>query len=322
MKKILLSVGMIVFVAAAAAGATGAFFSDSETSTGNVLAAGAIDLGIDNTSYYNGIANSGTSWNLDYDIDDTVKDNPDTPNVDESQIPRAFFNFNDLKPGDYGEDTISIHVSNNDAWVCADVTVTANDDVTCTEPENDPNAENSQCSDTDANQDGIGDNGDLTDGDLVQQLDFLYWADDGDNVLETDEVASATTTTGLFGASAVGATTTIALVDSTHNLWGGSGPLAATSAPVYLGKAWCFGTIGVQAVSDTAGATNPAGNNDGNNVAGEPTDGGYTCTGASGITNASQTDVVKATVSFRAEQARHNADFQCIPQGGITAGLD
>mgnify|MGYP001578414017 FL=1 len=56
-KRILLSLGMIVFVAAAALGATGAFFSDTETSTGNTFTAGAIDLGIDNESYYNGMFN-------------------------------------------------------------------------------------------------------------------------------------------------------------------------------------------------------------------------------------------------------------------------
>ena len=51
MKKILLSLGMIVFVGGLIIGATGAFFSDTETSTGNTFAAGAIDLKIDNTSY-------------------------------------------------------------------------------------------------------------------------------------------------------------------------------------------------------------------------------------------------------------------------------
>ena len=48
---------MIAVVAIIAVGATGAFFSDTETSTGNTFAAGAIDLGVDNTSYYNGQPN-------------------------------------------------------------------------------------------------------------------------------------------------------------------------------------------------------------------------------------------------------------------------
>ena len=53
-----------MFVGGLVAGATGAFFSDTETSTGNTFAAGAIDLGIDNESYYNGVFNADTSWDL------------------------------------------------------------------------------------------------------------------------------------------------------------------------------------------------------------------------------------------------------------------
>ena len=49
MKKILYSAGLIVFVAALALGATGAFFSDTETSTGNILQAGKLDLKIETT---------------------------------------------------------------------------------------------------------------------------------------------------------------------------------------------------------------------------------------------------------------------------------
>jgi predicted ribosomally synthesized peptide with SipW-like signal peptide len=45
-----------------AIGLTGAFFSDTETSTGNTFQAGAIDLKVDNTSYYNGVFNPATSW--------------------------------------------------------------------------------------------------------------------------------------------------------------------------------------------------------------------------------------------------------------------
>ncbi|MDO8569266.1 MAG: TasA family protein [bacterium] len=85
MKKILLSLSMIVFVGAVVIGATGAFFSDTETSTGNTFTAGAIDLGVDNTSYYNGHLNQGTTWQIDWDLSEG--------------IPHQFFNFNDLKPG-------------------------------------------------------------------------------------------------------------------------------------------------------------------------------------------------------------------------------
>lgn len=304
MKKILMSAGMIVFVGAIVAGATGAFFSDSEVSTGNVMAAGAIDLGIDNSSYYNGVLSSSTSWGLDFDIDPVFGDNPATVATETDfllESGKLFFNFNDLKPGDYGEDTISLHVTNNESWLCADVTLTENDDETCNEPENDVDAENGACVEPDA---------DLADGDLAQNINFLWWADDGDNVLEDDETALPA---GALGSLGVGNTATVALADSNENIFSTtSGPILTDDPEeiLYVGKAWCFGAIAAAPVDDAAGSVSPAGNNDGNLVAGEPTDGGYTCAGAL-IGNAAQTDKVMLNVGFRAVQARHNANFQC-----------
>src|SRR3989338_823727 len=55
MKKILLSAGMIALVGALAVGGTIAFYNDTETSTGNLFVAGAIDLTVDQTlASYNG----------------------------------------------------------------------------------------------------------------------------------------------------------------------------------------------------------------------------------------------------------------------------
>ena len=55
MKKILLSAGTIVVVAALAVGGTIAFYADTETSTGNIFTAGSIDLTVDHTkASYNG----------------------------------------------------------------------------------------------------------------------------------------------------------------------------------------------------------------------------------------------------------------------------
>ena len=61
MKRILLSLGMIVFVGGVVAGATGAFFSDTETSTGNTFAAGEIDLTVDSTAHYAGLICDSTT---------------------------------------------------------------------------------------------------------------------------------------------------------------------------------------------------------------------------------------------------------------------
>src|SRR3989337_1248885 len=116
MKKVLLSLLSIGAVAVVAVFASQAFFSDTETSTGNLLQAGAIDLLIDNQSYVtdvngNLVYSDATSWtesNLDGQL---------------------FFNFNDLKPGDIGEDTISVKVNDNNAWACVKFDITEDSDV-------------------------------------------------------------------------------------------------------------------------------------------------------------------------------------------------
>src|SRR3989344_3792806 len=161
MKKILLSLSMIAVVGVVVLGATGAFFSDTETSTGNTFTAGAIDLKIDNDSYYNGELNQGTTWQV-ADLNDGYG-----PADDGLYL---FFDFDDLKPGDYGEDTISIHVATNDAYACVDTRLDSDDDNSSTEPE--------LVDETPYTPD---------DGELAEAIDFLWWVDDGDNVLEEGE---------------------------------------------------------------------------------------------------------------------------------------
>lgn len=118
-KKILISLSVVVAVSAVAVGGTVAFFSDKETSVGNTFAAGAIDLKIDSHATYNGQPVTAATWEL--------KDlNPTSD---------KFFNFVDIKPGDKGENTISLHVINNDAWVCAEVSGLISAENSCNEPE-------------------------------------------------------------------------------------------------------------------------------------------------------------------------------------------
>jgi spore coat-associated protein N len=145
MKKILLSIGMIVAVAAGVAGATGAFFSDTETSTGNTFTAGAIDLKVSATSTYSnaeGVVASST-WALkDLDV-----------------VSDKFFNFGDVKPGDTGTTVIGLNVINNDAYLCAQVSGLTNDDNSQTEPEGKVDA-----------------NG-LTTGELQSEMRWTIWND-------------------------------------------------------------------------------------------------------------------------------------------------
>ncbi len=276
MKRLAFSLVTVLFSGSViVAGATGAFFSDTETSLGNTFTAGAIDLKIDNSSYYNGVANAGTSW------------------TETDLTNQKFFDFADLKPNDYGEDTISLHVDTNDAYLCADVTLTSNDDNGINEPE--------------------GVDGDVTDGpamgELAALVNFVWWADDGDNVLETGENVISQ---GPIGALALNSPFKFALADSDENIWTGIGGPVTGNTTYYIGKAWCFGTIGASP-DDQDGmgnAKSPAGDNNANATAGEPEDGGISCDGSL-LDNKSQTDSLTANVSFDAVQARHNSAFQC-----------
>ena len=274
MKKLLTSLLVVGVAGAAVIGGVTAFFSDTETSTGNILQAGAIDLGIDNHSYYNGVLNPGTTWGVDYDISDAE--------------PRQFFNFTDVKPGDWGEDTISLHVNNNDSYVCADVTLTSDNDNDLTEPEGD---------DGDATG-GIGQ------GELADAITFYWWADDGDNVFETDEHLLPASP---MGALSVGQTATVALADSQTNIWGDTDAIAGNGAPLpgdtvrFVAKAWCFG--------DTTMTPSPQ---DGGNKQNGPDDRPVVCDGVN-VNNVTQTDSFTADISFRAVQSRNNESFVCRP---------
>jgi len=159
-KKILISLAMIAAVAAVVVGATTAYFSDVETSTGNTFTAGTIDLTVDSNCTYNG-AQSGECgvWSL-RDLNPTAD---------------KFFNFTDVKPGDYGENTVSLHVENNEAYACLNVSPLVNNDNTCTEPEK--IAEGGQTCGTDPGA-----------GELAQNLQFFAWNDlNGNNIWETGE---------------------------------------------------------------------------------------------------------------------------------------
>ena len=263
-KKILISLSVIAAVAALAIGGTIAYFSDVETSTGNTFTAGSIDLKIDNTCYLNGKPVEGCTWGLT-DLTDQL-----------------FFKFKDLKPGDWGEDTVSMHVYNNDAWACVTFANLVNNDNTCTEPE-----------DADDEPMVVGCGNDPNAGELAQNLYFVFWADmcsespavPGDNIYQ-DECDYPL----MFGpASDVlnGETYTLAAPGEVNVFTGEEDEPLIGSNDYYIGKAWCFGEMTVD------GET-----------------GAITCNGES-VDNASQSDSLTGDIIFYAEQARNNADFVC-----------
>ncbi len=267
MKKILLSLGSIVFAGALLAGGTGAFLADSGTSTGNTFASGIVELKVDNESYATDAwgklyMSTSTSWALS--------------NLEG----KAFFNFLDIKPGDIGEDTISLHVNNNNAWACMNVALTGTPENGQPDPEKvvDPT---------------VGPN----DGELQNNLYFAFWADDGDNVYEQGEkIWKQGLVKDIFDGK------NWALADSQTNIWSGSGPLIGNTVN-YIGKSWCFGDINPTPIAqDGKGKTGT----NGPLVRGT----GFSCAG-NNVGNIVQSDGITADVSFSVVQSRNNNSFTC-----------
>lgn len=288
MKKILYSASAIVAVAAMVLYSTGAFFSDTETSTGNVFTAGAIDLQIDSVQHYNGmvcVSNGEVyQWAPEEYVTLNDENQPEvttpydpvvwntahpasypkagavcngtwplqdlsTADGDTHVVSKKFFNFNDIKPGDEGENTVSLHVINNDAWVCASVANLTNLENGQTEPE------------------ALDDNSTGTnEGELQNAMDWVVWRDDGagtggvagDNIHQGGEqvLASGHPVNGV-----------LALYDSQTS----TGPLTATST-AYLGVSWSLPI---------------------------------------GTGNAVQTDSMTGDISFEVVQSRNNPGFVC-----------
>lgn len=261
---------VIVSLTALVVGSSIAFFSDQESSTNNLFSAGSIDLKVGNESYYNGQLSNTTSWQ---------------PTDLENEL---FFNFGDVKPGDWGEDTISLQVNTNDAWACFDMTLTKNDDVSST-------ANELTAGDTANDVDNA------FDGELAQALQFLFWADDGDNVLEDDENDALI----MQGNADTVLDASVTLADSSDNNIDNStadGDPLEGSTTYYMAKAWCFGSL-----AQTPVAQDGVGDGSINNPTIDP---GITCDGSS-VNNITQTDTIMADISFYAEQARHNETFVC-----------
>lgn len=253
-----------------------AYFAQGDNS-GDTFAVGEVDIMVGNESYYNGVASQNTSWSV---RDLTIE---------------RFFNFTDVKPDDYGEDTITLSVELEDTYLCADVLLTSNNDNGCNEPES---LVDGSCGIPGANE-----------GELAGLIAFMWWADDGDNVFEDDETIISS---GPVGNLTLGVTSTIALADSDTNIWTGVGGAIPEDSQVSIGKAWCYGSLTPQARPQDGddNAISPADDNNNNGFSGEPQDGGFACSGAL-LDNVSQTDSLTMDVAFNAVQAFGNDGYQC-----------
>mgnify|MGYP000185599056 CR=1 FL=1 len=263
--KILVSLLVIGLTAVAIGGGmTGAFFSDTETSEGNTFTAGAIDLKVDSECSY--LGSTATDEFCDWTATDLG-------------AAHKFFNYADLKPGDYGENTISLHVDNNDAWACVTLNVKRDSDVDCTEPE-------TESTDPECSSSNVGD------GELDENLNWFIWADvcndtsydpdavPGDNVYQ--DGCDVLLTSG--PASAIGDGITWALADKDHNNVGGTNGDPLTGGKTYyLGAAWCLGTLDPATLA---------------------------CDGQL-VGNDVQSDSYEVDISFNVVQKRNNPNFVC-----------
>jgi predicted ribosomally synthesized peptide with SipW-like signal peptide len=142
-----------------------------------------------------------------------------------------FFNFEDVKPGDSGTNVISLHVYNNDAWVCMSTDNVVNEEVTLTEPELE------MVPADDANT-----------GELGKNINIFMWRDtNNDGIYDSGESS--------LGSYTLEVNSIIPLYDS--QTLGGL-PLVGSNT-VYVGLAWCAGTqsvVGNTISCDGAGMNN------------------------------------------------------------------
>ncbi len=141
-----------------------AVFSDTERSDGNTFTAGSLDLKIDLVS------------STHMKADETVLEGPLHFGEKNLEPDDLFFNWTDVKPGDKGEATISVHVENNAAWLWIGVDNLVDYEMGQTEPEADEDESAGEM-----------------DGELSDHIMVTIWKDngagdhEGNNILDSDE---------------------------------------------------------------------------------------------------------------------------------------
>ncbi|MFA9518306.1 vWA domain-containing protein [Halopenitus sp. H-Gu1] len=215
-RRVLGGLGAIGVASAGAGIGTTAYFSDEEAFEENRLTAGELDLKLDYRATYSGgpgRRDEIDSWYSEdgpgepFDVE-TIEDGTyligEVPEVDEGEMwedevqntdlcdPELglingdeipVFTLKDVKPGDSGEVTVSLHICDNPAWMYMNGELTANDENTVTDPEASADGENNAASDSEI--DG--------DGELADAIQTRLWYDENcNNVLDggSDETTS------------------------------------------------------------------------------------------------------------------------------------
>jgi predicted ribosomally synthesized peptide with SipW-like signal peptide len=276
-KQLFMSIAMLAFAGVAIAGATGAFFSDTETSTGNTFTAGAIDLTVDSEQHYNGneckLEGSSYKWKGEaaYPVPETeCTGSWELTDLDDDSVTgHKFFNFSDLKPGDYGENTISIHVETNDAYMCAALVNVGGEDLDSTKTEPEVTEGDTSFGSTAA------------DSELDEELSFFAWVDEGVTPGFGDDEDSEGDNIYQDGETKLGSAKASELSNVVWSLTDIGNPITA-STTAYIGVAWCYGEF----------------------------DQDHNCSGLD-VDNMSQTDSWFTDMAFYVEQSRNNDQFSC-----------
>ena len=183
--------------------ALAALAHENTGTTLGTFSTGGIDLKIDSKSWYNGKLVPSANW--------AMKDL--SPTADK------FFNFPDIKPGDFGCEVVSLHVQKGEAWLCLDFKNLQSKENGINEPESivDPNGTST--------------------GELADNLQFFGWLDNGDdNYTPGEKILFGTSTKA---ASSVLNNKSYTIGDSSNN------NSCKKDESRYVGMCWCAGILTV-----------------------------------------------------------------------------
>lgn len=203
--KIALILGVVfllsmVLLAEAGSGYTFASKNKGGSNKGGGTTNSGLALTVKSSAIYNGKAQSHLAWGLK-DI---------VPGVDK------FFDFDDVKPGDYGHHKITVKIEKNPAFVCLDF-------VNLKDLENGHNEPESLVDFDD-------------EGELSRYTKVFAWYDDGDGVFEVGE-------TSLF--SPLIQTVDMALNEQSYTIADATTGAISKGAERTIGLSWCLGEMTV-----------------------------------------------------------------------------
>jgi len=201
---------------------------------------------------------------------------------------QKFFDFEDVKPGDWGENTISIHVNNNDAYGMAIITAIENRENGCTEPERIVENESNQpypC---------IG----QWCGELAQNTEVRVWVDNGLNA-NGDPISGATPGDNIYQPGEV------LLTNPSGDGWRTLYPDAESMCDQSQGAVNYTPNSGDVMAKIPLGVPVP-GKDYGYLTGGQDYYYGVEWKVPGSVNNIIQGDSMKADIQFEIEQARHN----------------